>query len=235
VSSGWEAEAENWVRWARTPGHDAYWYYRDSFFNGLLPPAQDWAIDIGCGEGRTTRDLAARGHRVAAIDSSPTLIRYARRADPDGIYLLGDAATLPFPDATFDLAVAYNSLMDVADMSASVHEVARVLRPRGRLCVSVTHPTSDAGRFSPDGPDPVFIIEGAYLRRRRFEGTFERNGLKITFRGWCYPLEAYAKALEAAGLLIEAIREPAPMGTLPEYARWRRLPMFLQLRAMKPA
>jgi hypothetical protein len=28
----WESEAENWVRWVRTPGHDAYWYFRDSFF-----------------------------------------------------------------------------------------------------------------------------------------------------------------------------------------------------------
>jgi SAM-dependent methyltransferase len=235
VSSDWEAEAENWVRWARTPGHDAYWYYRDSFFDGLLPPAGDWAIDIGCGEGRTTRDLAARGHRVAAIDSSPTLIRYARRADPDGIYLLGDAAALPFPDASFDLALAYNSLMDVADMPASVSEVARVLRPRGRLCVSVTHPMSDAGRFSPDARDPVFIIEDAYLERRRFEGSFERNGLSMTFRGWCYPLQVYAMAFEAAGLVIEAIREPTPTGTPPEYERWRRLPMFLQFRVMKPA
>ena len=35
----WEPDADNWVRWARTPGHDAYWYYRDSFFDGVIPPA----------------------------------------------------------------------------------------------------------------------------------------------------------------------------------------------------
>ena len=34
----WEAEAENWIRWARTPGHDAYWRYREAFF-ALVPPA----------------------------------------------------------------------------------------------------------------------------------------------------------------------------------------------------
>jgi SAM-dependent methyltransferase len=172
---------------------------------------------------------------VVAIDSSPTLIRYVRGADPSGIYLLCDAAALPFPAATFDLAVAYNSLMDVANMPASVQEAARVLRPLGRLCVSVTHPMSDAGRFSADDPDAVFAIEGAYFGRRRFEGAFERDGLQMTFRGWCYPLEDYAKAFEAAGLVIETIREPTPAGTRPEYERWRRVPMFLQLRAMKPA
>jgi SAM-dependent methyltransferase len=235
VPSDWEAEAENWVRWARTPGHDAYWYYRDSFFGGLVPPPRGRALDVGCGEGRTTRDLVARGHRVVAIDSSPTLLRHARAAHPDGIYLLADAAALPFPDASFDLAVAYNSLMDVADLPASVQEGARVLRPNGRLCVSVTHPINDAGSFSGDDPDAVFTIEGAYFGRRRFEGTAEQDGLKMTFRGWCYPVEDYAIALEAAGLMIEALREPAPIGARPELEQWRRLPMFLQLRAVKPA
>ena len=235
VPSDWEAEAENWVRWARTPGHDAYWYYRDSFFDGLVPPPRGRALDVGCGEGRTTRDLVARGHRVVAVDSSATLVRHARAADPDGVYVLADAAALPFPDASFDLVVGYNSLMDVADMPASVKEGARVLRPNGRLCVSVTHPISDAGSFSGDDPEAVFTIEGTYFGRRRFEGTVERDGLKMTFRGWCYPVEDYAKALEAAGLVIEAMREPTPIGGRPEYERWRRLPMFLQLRAVKPS
>jgi SAM-dependent methyltransferase len=235
VPSGWETEAENWVGWARTPGHDAYWYYRNSFFDGLLLAPRGRTLDVGCGEGRTSRDLASRGHRVVGIDSSPTLLRYAGEADPGGIYLLSDAAALPFPDASFDIAVAYNSLMDVDDMPASVQEVARVLRPNGRLCISVTHPTSDAGAFAGDDPAAMFIIEGNYLARRRFEGSLERDGLRMTFRGWCYPLEDYAKALEEAGLVIEAIREPAPTTTRPEYGRWRRLPMFLHVRAMKRA
>jgi SAM-dependent methyltransferase len=235
VPSDWEAEAEHWVRWARTPGHDAYWYYRDSFFDGLVPPLRGRTLDVGCGEGRTTRDLLARGHQVVAIDSSAPLVRHARAADPDGSYLLADAAALPFPDASFDLVVAYNSLMDVADMPASIQEGARVLRPNGRLCASVTHPISDAGSFSGDDPDAVFTIEGTYFEHRRFEGTFERDGLTMTFRGWCYPLEAYATALEAAGLVIEAMREPTPAKARPGDERWRRLPMFLQWRAVKLA
>ena len=112
VASSWEAEAENWVRWARTPRHDPYWIYSPSFFDHIVAPPGRETLEIGCGEGRVTRDLKARGHRVVAIDSSPTLLRYAREADPDGRYELADAAALPFADGSFDQVIAYNSLMD---------------------------------------------------------------------------------------------------------------------------
>ena len=79
----WEAEAENWIRWARTPGHDAYWRYREAFF-ALVPPAGRATLEVGCGEGRVARDLAARGHHVTGIDSSPTLLHAARRPTPAG-------------------------------------------------------------------------------------------------------------------------------------------------------
>ncbi len=148
--------------------------------------------------------------------------------------MLGDAAALPFEGAAFDLVVAFNSLMDVQDMPGAVSEAARVLEPGGRLCVCVTHPLADAGAFESREPDARFVIEGSYFGRRRFEGTFERDGLTITFRGWAYPLEAYARALEEAGFLIEALREPpyVPPDGIPH--RWSRLPNFLQLRALKP-
>jgi SAM-dependent methyltransferase len=235
--SRWEQEAERWVRWARTPGHDAYWYYSPSFFDTILPRPARRTLEIGCGEGRVARDLARRGHTVVALDTSPTLVRSAKAADPAGRYLLADAAWLPFPDASFDLVVAYNSLMDVSDMPAVVGEAARVLRPGRHLCVSVTHPLSDAGSFAGEQPDAPFTIPGAYLGRRRFEGSFERDGLQMTFHGWSYPLEDYACALEDAGLLLEMLREPsvseAAVRQHPSWQRWQRLPMFLQLRAVK--
>jgi SAM-dependent methyltransferase len=233
----WEREAENWVRWARAPGHDAYWYYAPSFFDDIVPEPGRRTLEIGCGEGRAARDLALRGHRVTALDASPTLIGHASRADPESRYLLGDAAALPFADGSFDIAVAYNSLMDVEDMPAAVAEAARVLQPCGRLCVLVTHPVNDAGGFPSDDPDAPFLIEGSYLGKRRFEGTFERDGLRMTFRGWCYALGAYSRALESAGLLIELIREPGAtdeaVASRASYLRWQRVPMFLQIRAVK--
>jgi SAM-dependent methyltransferase len=237
-ASDWEAEAENWVRWVREPDHDSYWYYRDSFFDEIAPSPGRLTLEIGCGEGRVSRDLRDRGHRVIGVDTSPTLLRYARASDPAGGYVRADAMVLPFEDGTFDAAVAYNSLMDVDDMPAAVHEAGRVLEPGGRLGVSVTHPISDAGTFSDREPDAPFVIEGSYLGRRRFEGTFERAGLTITFRGWCYPLQDYAAALQDAGFVIERIREPAAgekaMARFgPGEQRWRRVPLFLQILARR--
>lgn len=234
----WEQEAENWVRWARTPGHDSYWYVRDQFFQHVVPPPRRATLDLGCGEGRVARDLRERGHRVVGLDVSPTLIRHARDADSANGLVVADAAALPFPSGTFDLVVAYNSLMDVADMPGSVREASRVLETGGRLCISVTHPINDAGVFADREPDAPFVIGGSYFGRRRFEQTFERNGLRLTFRGWCYPLEDYATALEEAGFVIERLREPkANEAALERFGaselRWRRVPMFLYLLARK--
>jgi SAM-dependent methyltransferase len=233
-----ESQAESWLRWARTPGHDAYWQFRDAFFDELLPAPGRLTLEVGCGEGRVARDLARRGHRVIAVDASPSLAASAAAADPAGRYLVADAAALPFGNGCFDLVVAYNSLMDVDDMPAAVAEAARVLQPGRPLCVCVTHPTADAGRFQSTEPDAPFVIAGSYLGRHRVDEPFERDGLQMHFTGWRYPLEAYARALEDAGLLIDRLREPAaPASALTArsgYERWQRLPNFLHLRAVRP-
>jgi hypothetical protein len=108
-----------------------------------------------------------------------------------------------------------------------------VLEPGGRFCVCVTHPISDSGCFTSRDPDAPFVISGSYLGKRRFEGTFERDGLSMTFRGWAYALEDYARAFEDAGLLIEAVREPAARPG-PGRGRWQRIPNFLMLRLCRP-
>ena len=231
-----EGQARSWLSWARTPDHDAYWQYRDAFFDELLPAPGRLTLEVGCGEGRVARDLARRGHRVVALDASPTLAGSAADLDPTGRYLVADAAALPFGDGCFDLVVAYNSLMDVDDMPAAVAEAARVLEPGRPLCVCVTHPTADAGRFQSTEPDAPFVIAGSSLGRPRDDPLFDRHGLQMHFTGWRYPIEAYARALEDAGLLIDRLREPAaPAPARPGYERWRRLPNFLHLRAVKVA
>ena len=233
----WEGEAHNWIRWARS-GHDAYWDYSPQFFE-LIPPAGRATLEIGCGEGRVARDLAGRGHRVTGIDSSPTLLEAARQLQPDADFQLADAARLPFEDAMFDLVVAFNSLMDVDDMPGAVREAARALTPTGRLCVSITHPFQDAGRFERGEAGAPFVVRGSYFGRRRFDETFEHDGLRMRFVGWCYPLEDYARAFEDAGLAIEALREPRvpaeAVAADPSEERWQRMPLFLFLRLRKVA
>ena len=228
----WEAEAHRWAAWARAPHHDAYWYYRDAFFE-LLPAPGRATLEVGFGEGRVSRDLVARGHRVTGVDVSPTLARLVADAEGRARYLLGDGATLPFRAGAFDLVVAYNSLMDVDDMPAVCAEIGRVLEPGHRLCVCVQHPVWDAGRFDGPASDAAFVLGPTYFGPRRSEGTFERNGLAVTFRGWCFSIDDYARALEAAGFVIEALREPRPGAGAPSTTRGHRLPIFLMMRVLK--
>ena len=227
----WERQASNWAAWARTPDFDAYWKYAPAFFE-LVPAPRRRTLEVGCGEGRVTRDLVKRGHRVTACDATFELVKLARDADNAGDYLRCDAAALPFQDQAFDLAIFYNSLMDIDDMHQGVHEAARVLESGGRMCACVTHPIPDAGEFESDEDGARFVISGPYLGDRRWIGIvpIERDGLQMEFAGWAYPLEGYFRALEAAGFAIEAVREPRIDGGS---ERWRRIPLFLMWRAVK--
>jgi ubiquinone/menaquinone biosynthesis C-methylase UbiE len=238
LERAWEREAANWIAWVRRPGHDSYWYYGRSFL-GLLPPPGGRTLDLGCGEGRVARDLAAIGHRVTGIDASPSLVAAARTEDPSGDYVHGDATALPFADDAFDLVVAYNSLMDIEDMPGAVRETARVLEEGGRFCLAIVHPVNSAGGFSDDSSESAFVIDGTYLGERRYTDVLERDGLEMTFQSVHRPLQSYSRALEEAGFLVEAIREPAaPPGAsgslgVASVEHWQRLPMFLWLRAVR--
>lgn len=226
----WEQQARNWIAWAREPDFDSYWRYRDGFF-ALVPPPGRATIDIGCGEGRVSRDLRARGHNVTSIDAAPTLLAAAAEADPAGTYLLGDAADLPFPDGAFDVVIGYNTFMDVRDLPGTLGEAARVLAPGGKLCISITHPVTNPGRSTGTGDDREVIVDGTYFERTRFTDLARRDGLEMLFQGWNHPLTAFTRPLEDAGLLIEAIREPRwtrPDGTV------GRLPYHLWFRAVRP-
>jgi ubiquinone/menaquinone biosynthesis C-methylase UbiE len=228
----WEHEAENWLGWARTPGHDAYWYYRDVFFDRLLPPAGARTLEVGCGEGRVTRDLTARAHNVTAVDISLTLVRHACAASTGSAFAVADGASLPFPSSSFDFAVAYNSLQVVDDVPRTVEEISRTLAPGSPFGVCVTHPTADVGMFLNDEPDSPYVVRPSYFESSWVDDTIERGALTMRFTGWTHSLEDYSRALEQAGMHITAIREPQPR-TGSRYDRYQRVPMFLFILAVK--
>ena len=177
LRDAWEENALDWARWAREPGHDSYWHFHRARFLELVPPPGRLTLDLGCGEGRLARDLKGLGHRVVAVDSSPTLARLAAEADPELQVVVADAAALPFPDRAADVAVAFMSLMDMDDMEAAIAEAARVLERGGRFCVAVVHPINSAGQFASRDDDSPFVLEGSYFDRRRYSDRLERAGL----------------------------------------------------------
>jgi ubiquinone/menaquinone biosynthesis C-methylase UbiE len=199
----WEQQAHVWAAWARKPGHDSYEFVRDAFFEFVVPLPARATLDVACGEGRVSRDLRARGHSVTGVDRSPTLIELAREADPEGEYVVADAAALPFPDGSFDLVVSYNALMDFDDLDAALRESARVLTPEGRLAICIVHPMAYVFRRRGD----VFVLERPYFDQPDDFVTVERGGLTMTFVDRPRTLEQYSRALEGAGFAIERLRE----------------------------
>jgi predicted RNA methylase len=91
----WEENAEAWLRWARTPGHDSYDQFHARRFLEIVPPPGRLTVDLGAGEGRLGRDLAVLGHNLVALDSSPTLARACRNHDAPLTVILADAASVP--------------------------------------------------------------------------------------------------------------------------------------------
>ncbi len=223
----WDAQADEWARYARDPrGDRANLGFNLPRFLELVPPPGRATLDVGCGEGRLGAELLRRGHHVVGVDRSPRMVAYTWERHEAYV---ADAAALPFPDASFDLVTAFMSLQDVEDMSGAVREIGRVLECGGRLCLAIVHPVNSGGRFESKDDDASFVVDGSYFREHRLDNLVERDGFRVVFAQEHRPLEAYARALEAAGLAVELLREPAH----PSSPRWARLPLFLHLRAVK--
>lgn len=103
-----------------------------------LPRGQ--ALDAACGTGRHARHLVDQGHEVLGVDLSPEMLHRAAENVPEARFLEGDLRDIPAQDEHFDHAVCGLALGHLADLDAGVGELARVLKPGGRLVVSVLHP-----------------------------------------------------------------------------------------------
>ncbi len=222
----WENNAETWTRQSRA-GYDVY---RDLVntpaFLAMLPPVDGMSgLDVGCGEGTNTRQVAARGAAMQGVDIAPTFIRYAAAAEaeqPLGIrYRVGDAAALPFADAEFDFATAFMSLMDVTDPAAVLAEIARVLKPGGFLQFSILHPcfAPPHRRVVRDDSGKTLAIEvadyfatGRHSESWYFGATSEEE--KKTVQPFTVPyahltLSQWLAAIRAAGMALEELGEPS--------------------------
>ena len=117
---------------------------------GLEPGAR--VLDIACGTGNVTIPLARRGAMVTGLDIMPHLLDEARaRAAREGLPIRFDegfAETLPYPDASFDVLVSMFGIMFFPLPATVVSEMARVLRPGGRLALANWTTSGFSGKIS---------------------------------------------------------------------------------------
>jgi SAM-dependent methyltransferase len=234
LRDAWRGEGANWIRFARQPEHDRYYFLLNlPRFLELLPTPGRLTVDVGCGEGRLGRELHRRGHRVLGLDSSEPAVRALKEYEGSDLAAVADAVRLPLRSGSADLATAFMSLQDMDDPAASIREIARVLTPGGTFCSALLHPFVSAGDFAYEKES--FVVREPYWDARRHEYHTDRDGIQLTFWQMHRPLSVYAGALEDAGLKIEALREPRPEAAVAaELGSTRLIPVFLHVRASKP-
>jgi ubiquinone/menaquinone biosynthesis C-methylase UbiE len=114
-------------------------------------------LDAGAGTGRVTASLISSGWSVVALDASTEMLNQLRRAHPEVETVEARLGTrLPFADATFDAVVAMRVLKYVDDMDYALGELARVVRPGGRVVVEFANRRSCA-RFG-YGTAPIHLV-----------------------------------------------------------------------------
>jgi ubiquinone/menaquinone biosynthesis C-methylase UbiE len=148
-----------------------------------------WVLDVGCGDGALAVAMARAGARVTGLDADPRMLAAARsRADGVSVPLQlveGQAEALPFGDAEFDLVVAVTVLCFVQQAERAVQEMARVLRPPGRLVIG------ELGR------------RNLWAAKRRVSGWLgSRTWRTVTFR----TCEEFKNLVASAGLSIDQVR-----------------------------
>ena len=119
-------------------GQDARWKAKLTTMAGVK--AGEHALDLACGTGDLAFAVATRGARAIGLDITHRMVQLAHlraaavpSVQPNLKFLTGDMTTLPFRAAAFDLVTTGYGLRNVPDLDTAIDEIARVLKPGGRL------------------------------------------------------------------------------------------------------
>jgi len=122
-----------------TAGMDERWRARAADLAAAGPGTR--ALDVATGTGDLAIELDARGAAVTGVDFSEGMLEIARRKAPSIEFAVGNALALEFPDATFDAATVGFGARNFDDLGQGLAEMARVVRPGGRVVVlEITNP-----------------------------------------------------------------------------------------------
>ncbi len=237
MSDPWETHAGWWQR-EFTAGADPE--YEEQILplvdRHLADGAGAVVVDVGCGEGQVARRAAELGAAsVIGLDPTDAQLMVARERGGGPNYVRGSASALPCADGAADTVVVCLVLEHVDPFEPAIAEIARVLKPDGRLLLFLNHPLLQT-------PESGFVIDhdlgeeywrvGPYLPDdRAMEEVAPGVDLPFLHR----PLHRYVNCLAEHGLLVEHMDEPPPpegfLARAPEYRFAQTIPRLLVLVA----
>lgn len=204
----WESGVGDWIGLVRASTHP---HEHDAVLRELLPPPAGLTLDVGCGEGRWTRELAELGYDIVGVDRSNALVSAAREADPSGRYDVAPAEELPFGDGEVSFVLCVNVLMHIVDLDLVLSEFARVLAPGGALVVGLAHPMMEAGTFDEESGE---LRVSAYFTEEEHVLPLGEHHVAHQHR----TIEGYVRALIGNGFVLDDLREvPGRTGGTPKY------------------
>jgi ubiquinone/menaquinone biosynthesis C-methylase UbiE len=169
-------------------------------FDLLGAPEGGTLLDVGCGRGFLLHRARRRVRGLVGLDLDLESLRVARTflpptpADPRDArasFFLGDGTRLPFADASLDAVICTETLEHIPDDARALSELARILKPRGKIAISVpdTLPEVIVWRLAPW----TASLPGGHVRiyaRRTIVRRIERAGLRPYLKRWRHSLEA---------------------------------------------
>ncbi len=156
-------------------------------------------LEIGCGLGRVLKHYFSRGHSIVGIERSKVAVDRIADARAGIEVLQASAEALPFAAGSFDIVLAFGVYHNIENgMEAAIAELARVLRPGGRFCVSMR-------------PDNLEMRLNEHVWRLRTHG---RGRSEPRFHKWLTPPGPFSRLLARHGLAVESVHFARNMSIL---------------------
>jgi 2-polyprenyl-6-hydroxyphenyl methylase/3-demethylubiquinone-9 3-methyltransferase len=178
------------AEWWRPGGDFELLHWLAASRAALIPPASArnaLLIDAGCGGGLLAPHLAGKGYRHVGVDLQRSGLREASRHGVEPV--CGDVTALPFATGCADVVAAGEILEHVSDLSATVAELCRVLRPGGLVVLDTVNATAvsrfitvTAGEWMGVAP-PGLHDPALFVAPKRLSAEFERHGVRLHLRG----------------------------------------------------
>jgi SAM-dependent methyltransferase len=164
-------------------------------------------LDAGCGQGELAERIAFElGSEVVGVDQSARMVELSRARGVDA--RIGDVQALAFPDESFDCVVAAWMLFHVPDVDLGVREIARVLRPGGRLVAATNGPDHLKEFHDLVGTQPVRSDFNGENGGRVLRGDFARIERRNAHGHLIFPSREDAQAYIDAAVIIGGILPP---------------------------